>query len=372
MSGRGWGKTRTGAEWVRRLVEREGVRRIALVGATAADVRDTMVEGESGLLAVCPPDYKPVYEPSRRRVVWPNGAAAYIYSAEEPNRLRGPQHEAAWEDELASWKYPETHDMLLFGLRLGARPRTIITTTPKPIPVMKKILADPSTITVRGSTYENIRNLSPIFVDYIRGKYEGTRLGAQELHAEILEDVEGALWNRDLLERNRVLKYPQLKKILVSVDPAATSNTGSADTGIIVVGLGVDSIVYVIEDCSIHDTPDRWGKAVVAAYHKHRANKVLVETNQGGEMVSLVLKTVDPFLPIQTIHASRGKFTRAEPVAALYEQGKVKHVGFFASLEDQLCSWVPGETSPDRLDALVHGVTELALSNTPNLRVRKL
>ena len=308
-----------------------------------------------------------------RRLTWPNGVRAIAYSAEEPARLRGPQHHAAWADELASWKYPETYDMLLLGLRLGVNPRVVVTTTPKPIKIIRELVKDDTTTVTTGSTFENRANLAKTFLNEVTKKYEGTRLGRQELYAEILEDVEGALWNRDMLESVRVSTVPDMKRIVVAVDPSVSNNENSAETGIIVVGLGVDGNGYIIDDKSMVGSPDEWSSEVIALYNKHKADRIVVEVNQGGDLVETVLRTKFTRAPIKKVHASRGKQTRAEPVVALYEQKRVKHIGFFPFLEDQLCSWIPGVSkSPDRMDALVWGITSLMLENEPTLRVRRL
>ncbi|MDY0385675.1 MAG: terminase family protein [Methanolobus sp.] len=364
LAGRGYGKSRTGAEWIRERVESGKARRIALVAPTAADARDTMVEGESGILSVCPPWNRPVYEPSKRRLTWPNGAIALLFSAEEPDRLRGPQHDTAWCDEIAAWKYPEkTWDMLQFGLRLGDDPRAAITTTPRPIPLVKNILNDTSTHVTRGSTYENLSNLAPAFIDVIISRYEGTRLGRQELNAEILDDNPDALWTRQMIEDSRVSKVPNLLRIVVGVDPAVTSNEASADTGIVVAAADEHGEYYVLGDYTIHATPKKWAQEIIAAYYKHSADRVIGEVNNGGELVEYTLRTIDPNVSYRSVRASRGKQTRAEPISALYEQGKCHHVGSFPALEDQMCDWVPGEgSSPDRVDALVWALSELSKS----------
>lgn len=362
LAGRGFGKTRTGAEWIRHKIESGQAGRIALVGRTAADVRDTMIEGESGLLAVCPPWAKPTYEPSKRRVTWPNGAIATAFTGEEPNALRGPQHDAAWADELAAWKYPETWDQLQFGLRLGQRPQVVITTTPRPTPLVKSIVADSDSVTVRGTSYENRENLAPSFFKQIIQKYEGTRLGRQELNAELLEDVDGALWNLTQIDSLRVAEAPDLIRVIVAIDPATTSNAESNETGIIVAGLGRDGHGYVLNDVSVRDTPDGWARRAVNAYREAKADRIIYEANQGGDMVATTLRTIDRSVPLTAVTASRGKLTRAEPVSALYQQGRVHHVGAFAALEDQMTSWVPGEPSPDRMDALVWAITSLMIT----------
>lgn len=360
-AGRGFGKTRSGAEWVRDQVERHGRRRMALVGRTAADVRDVMVEGPSGILAVCPPWARPKYFPSKRRLVWPSGAIATTYAAEKPDQLRGPQHDAAWGDEVAAWRYDDAYDQLMFGLRQGNNPQAVFTTTPRPTKLVKALISGPDTIVVTGSTYDNAANLAPQFIDRIIQRYEGTRLGRQEIYAAILDDNPGALWNRALLEKHRVRKMPELTRIVVAIDPSASSKDGAAEAGIVVAGLGTDEHAYVISDDSLRGTPAEWAGAGVTAYHTWKADRVVAEVNNGGEMVEHTLRTVDATVSYRAVRASRGKQPRAEPISALYEQGKVHHVGMFAELEDQMCEWVPGETSPDRMDALVWGLTELML-----------
>lgn len=362
LAGRGFGKTRTGAEWVRGQVEAGRCQRLALVAPTAADARDVMVEGESGMLAIAPPWNRPKYEPSKRRLTWPNGAQAAIYSADEPDRLRGPQHDGAWCDELAAWRYPETWDMLLFGLRLGGDPRAVVTTTPRPRPVLRELIAAPSTVITRGSTFENRKNLAPAFLEQIVSKYKGTRLGRQELYAELLEDVEGALWNLKQFDERRTA--PDLARVVVGVDPAVTATEASDETGIIVAGKGVDGQGYILADRSCRLSPDGWARRAVAAFHEFKADRIVVETNNGGKMVEQVIRTVDRNVPITEVHASRGKITRAEPVAALYEQQKVWHTQRFDELEDQMVTWTPESgTSPDRLDALVWALTDLMLGS---------
>jgi len=364
LAGRGWGKTRTGAEFIREQVDQGTVEHIALVGPTAGDVRDTMIEGQSGLLSVYPSHQRPRYEPSKRRVTFHNGAVATAFSADEPQRLRGPNHGLAWADELASWRYPEAYDMLQLGLRIGKKPRTIITTTPKPVPLIKRLVErnDGSVHITKGSTYDNAVNLAGSFLEEIQNAYEGTRLGRQELYAEILDDVVGALWSRDGLEEHRVTNHPPLKRIVVGIDPSATS-TGD-ETGIVVCGIGDDGHGYVLDDVSLRGSPNDWGRAAVAAFHKFNADRIVAESNQGGEMVSFTLRTVDPDVPIKLVHASRGKQTRAEPISALYEQGRIHHHGFHAELETQMTEWVPDQgSSPDRVDALVWALTELMLGH---------
>lgn len=370
QAGRGFGKTRTAAEWTRQQITDHGRQRIALVGATAADTRDVMVEGESGLLACCERyGIHATYQPSRRRVLFPNGAKAFLYSAEEADRLRGPQHDGAWGDELAAWADPETYNNLDMGLRLGTNPQMVVTGTPKPVTLVRALVkrskeAESDVRITRGALLDNAANLAPGFVSVMKARYAGTRIGRQELDGELLEDVEGALWTLSLIDAHRVDRVPPGVDLVVSVvaiDPAATSGESSAETGIIVVARGSDGDGYVLADYSIRGTPNEWGGAAIQAYDDYDADHVTPETNNGGEMVTNTLQTIRPTLPIRPVHASRGKATRAEPISALYEQGRMHHVGTFAALEDQLSNWVPGMKSPDRLDALVWGATDVML-----------
>jgi phage terminase large subunit-like protein len=374
LAGRGFGKTRCGAEWVRGLVESGAARRIALVAPTAADLRDVMIEGESGLLAIAPDGDRPRYEPSKRRLTWPNGAIATGYSADEPERLRGPQHDAAWCDELAAWRYPEAWDMLMLGLRLGGDPRAMVTTTPKPVRLLRELLARAGgdVAVTRGSTFDNKANLAPAFLDQIVRRYQGTRLGRQELEAELLDDVPNALWSRDLFERAglRVASPPSLSRIVVAIDPAATSGEGADETGIIVAGLGPDGHGYVLDDLSGRYAPVEWARRAVAAYHRFAADRIVAEVNNGGEMVAATIRAVDANAAVTEVRASRGKAVRAEPVAALYAQARVHHVGAFAALEDQMCAFTSdydrasAGMSPDRVDALVWAMTELMVAES--------
>ena len=334
----------------------------ALVAATAADVRDVLIEGESGLLAIAPPGQRPRYEPSKSRVTWPNGSRASLYSADEPRRLRGPQFHWALADELAAWRYVDAWDMLQLGVRLGSDPRIAVATTPRPTPLIRELLADSSVVVTRGSTYANRANLAGRFLDRIRAQYEGTRLGRQEIYAEVLDDTPGALWSLKQIDDLRVKEAPALVRVVVGVDPSATSYGDEA--GIIVAGVGADGHGYVLADTSLQASPHGWGSAAVLAYHTHRADRLVAEVNNGGEMVELTIRTVDLAVSYKAVHASRGKRTRAEPVAALYEQGKVHHVGALSKLEDEMCTWsaIEGEASPNRMDALVWALTELMLS----------
>jgi len=371
LAGRGFGKTRTGAELVRTRVASRAARRIALVTPTAADARDVMVEGESGLLAISARRDRPTYEPSKRRLTWPNGAVAMTYSADEPDRLRGPQHDFAWCDELAAWRYPEAWDMLMFSLRLGSDPRAVVTTTPRPTRLIKTLVADPKVVVTRGSTSQNRDNLAPAFLDQIVRRYEGTRLGRQELEAEILEDVPGAMWGRAVIEGTRLTRLPELARIVVAIDPAAGSGEQSDETGIVVAGKDTGGQGYVLADVSGRYAPTEWAKAAIAAYRAHDADRVVAEVNNGGEMVEATLRVVDPNVPFTAVHAARGKVARAEPVAALYEQGRVHHLGAFPALEDQMCGFVhdfdraAAGYSPDRVDALVWALTELLVEPMP-------
>jgi predicted phage terminase large subunit-like protein len=369
LGGRGTGKTRAGAEWVKELVETGAASRIALIAPTAGDARDVMVEGASGVLAVSSSWLRPDYEPSKRRLTWPNGAIATTFSSEESDRLRGPQHDAAWADELAAWNEPmATWDMLQFGMRIGRHPRTLITTTPKPIRLLKELLAREGNdvVVTRGSTYDNEANLSETFLQAIRARYQGTRLGRQEIEAELLSDTPGALWQLDWLDRDRIERAPlELKRIVVAIDPAVSNNEGSDETGIIVAGVGRDGHGYVLEDLSGRYAPFEWAQKAVQAYQRHKADRIIAEINNGGQMCEETIRMVSHGVSYKGVHASRGKITRAEPVSALYEQRKVHHVGTFTQLEDQLCSFTSdfdrsrAGYSPDRLDALVWALSEL-------------
>jgi phage terminase large subunit-like protein len=372
LAGRGAGKTRTGAEWFRHKIK-SGCARMAIVAATAADARDVMIEGESGLLSVSfnkDRTYKgdligyPYYEPSKRRLTWANGALATVYSAEEPDRLRGPQHDSGWADELAAWADPnEAWDMLMFGMRLGTNPQVMISTTPRPIPIIRELIRDPSCAVTRASTYANRANLAKAFFKKIISKYEGTRLGRQELLAEVIEEIEGALWTREMIEQARMgeRKVPDFKRVVVSIDPATTSGEASALTGITCGGLGVDDLGYLLADKSGRYSPLQWANNAIKLYDDYKADRIVAEGNQGGEMVRHTIHSVRPNIPVRIVHASRSKQARAEPVAALYEQKKIIHVEPFPELEDQYCTWAPleGLPSPDRLDSAVWLFTDL-------------
>ena len=369
-AGRGYGKTRVGAETFIWAVKYCGYQHPNLAGATSEDVRDLMIEGESGILACAPDDFKPQFIPTLKKLIWPNGVTSHIYYGSEPDKARGPQSDLLWCDELAKWeKAEETFDNLLMGLRLGPDPRCIITSTPRPTKFLMELerrtdsQGRKSCIVTRGHTKDNYANLSDIFISTIISKYENTRLGRQELEGEFLSDNPDALWKRSEIEETKVTQIPQLTYVVVGVDPAVTSNESSADTGIIVVGKGVDGHGYVLGDYTIHDTPKKWAEAVVTAYNKHEANVVVGEVNNGGDLVESNIKNVNSSIPFSAVHASRGKATRAEPVSTLYEQKRIHHFGTFPELEDQMTEWIPGaEKSPDRVDALVWAITKLNIS----------
>jgi predicted phage terminase large subunit-like protein len=393
LAGRGFGKTRTGAEWVRANMCGSTPlapgrwRHIALIAETAADARDVMVgdgkaasdpKAGSGLLQIHPKAFRPTYEPSKRRLTWPNGAVASIYNGTEPDQLRGPQHDAAWCDELAKWQYAqEAWDQLQFGLRTGKNPQVCITTTPRPIHLLKQIMADEGTVVTRGSTFDNRSNLADKFLNTVLRKYGGTRLGRQELEAELLEDIEGALWMRSQIEALRVEEYqlPPLNRIVVAIDPNASSEEDSNECGIVCAGLGDDGHAYVLDDVSGVMAPHEWARTAIRLLHQRMGDRIIAETNNGGEMVENTLRMVDPSVPYSAVWASRGKVTRAEPISALYEQGRVHHVGPFPRLEDQMCAFTVDFDrkamgySPDRVDALVWALTELMIEGEPRRRL---
>lgn len=383
IGGRGAGKTRAGAEWVRSLVEgatpleRGRLSRIALVGETYADVREVMIDGPSGLRAIGPADRRPVYEASRRRLVWPNGAQAAAFSAEDPDGLRGPQHEAAWGDEACKWRYAdETWSNLQLGLRLGDRPRQAVTTTPRPTAFLKRLSADPATAISRMTTFDNAAHLAAGFIDGIAAALDGTHLGRQELYGEIVEEAEGALWRLADIDGARRDEAPDLARIVVAVDPPASVGARADECGVIVAGAdygtGPERMFYVLEDASLQGArPSVWAARAVDAYRRWRADRIVAEANQGGEMVRSVIAQADADAPVRLVRARRGKRLRAEPVAALYEQGRVRHVGVFARLEDQMTAFTGAGAgrSPDRVDALVWALTELmARSAEPVMR----
>jgi phage terminase large subunit-like protein len=368
QAGRGFGKTRTGAEAVREWAEDPNAR-ILMIAPTSDDVRSTMIEGPSGLLSCYPPDRRPLYNPSRHLIHFPSGAIGITRSADEPERLRGPQFTKFWADELCAWNYPEeAWDQISFGFRLKTKNlQGIISTTPKPLKVFKAILSDPGTVVTRGSSYDNRDNLSPQFFDKVIRRYEGTRLGRQEIDAELLEDVPGALWVRKVIDATRItmkeMRWDLIVRIVVAIDPAVTSNEDSDETGIVVAALARSGHVLILDDLSCKESPLGWAKVAIAAYKSRQAHRIVGEVNNGGDLVERNIRAVDPNIAFRAVRASRGKAIRAEPVAALYEQGRVHHVGFFPKLEDQMCEYTPlgNEKSPDRLDAMVWAVTELLL-----------
>ncbi len=383
MGGRGFGKTRAGAEWVRAIADTNPAAHIALIGASLSEVRSVMVEGESGLIACSPDSHRPTFEPSLHRLRWPNGAQAFLYSAAEPEKLRGPQHSHAWCDEIGKW--PQSHeratrcwDNLMMGLRLGQEQQVVATTTPRNVPLLQRLTDSTDTVISGGATSANAANLPSSFLHAMEREYGGTLLARQELEGKLIADVEGALWSRALLERCRQTDHSaQHGRIVVAVDPPASAHGDSC--GIVVAALGDDGIARVLADCSVAKaSPERWARAVAQAAEQWQADRVIAEANQGGAMVESVLRAAHCVMPIRLVHASRGKVARAEPVAALYEAGRVRHCGMFAALEDQLCGMMVGGNyegpgrSPDRADALVWALTELMLSNRGMPRVTQI
>ncbi|KIC17721.1 ATP-binding protein [Leisingera sp. ANG-Vp] len=386
LGGRGAGKTRAGAEWVRSQVEgpRPGdaglSRRVALVGETYDQVRDVMIHGDSGILACSPPDRQPKWKASERKLTWPNGAEAQAFSASDPEALRGPQFDAAWADELAKWKKgQECWDMLQFALRLGRDPRACVTTTPRNAPVLKRLLAAPSTVRTHAPTEANSANLAPSFIQEMRARYAGTRLGRQELDGVLLSDVQGALWSTAGLEALQTAEAPPLDRVVVSVDPAVSAGKSSDACGIVVAGAVTSGNpqnwqAYVLADCTVQGVgPLAWAQAVIAARDLYDAERVVAEVNQGGALVETVLRQTDPLVPFRALHARKGKAARAEPVAALYEQGRVRHLPGLGDLEEQMCQMTPqgfqGQGSPDRLDALVWALHELIIAPAAHRRM---
>ncbi|GGD09201.1 DNA-packaging protein [Aquisalinus flavus] len=372
LGGRGAGKTRTGAEWVRALAETGAACRIALVGETYSDVREVMIDGESGLIAIAPDKLRPGYEASRRRLVWPNGASAQCFSAEDPEGLRGYQFDAAWSDELCKWRYADTAwSNLQLGLRLGERPRQVVTTTPRPTALIKRLMAANGTHLTRTSTWANEANLAETFLSEITAVYRDTPLGRQELYGELVEDTAGALWRWSMIEACHVDLAPDMDRLVIAIDPPASAGAEADECGIVVAGR-CGEIAYVLEDLSARGlSPLDWARRAVAAFHRHGADRIVAEVNQGGDMVEAILRQVDPAVPVRAVRASRAKRVRAEPVAALYERGMVRHVGALAKLEDQLVSWTGEGASPDRLDALVWALTDLMLgARAPDPTIR--
>ena len=380
-AGRGFGKTRSGVEWVRENVKR-GTKRIAAVASTNSDIERVMVKGESGFLTVCWKGDKtfagkklgfPDWSPTKRTLTWDNGAQVQFFSAEEPERLRGPQFELAWCDETAAWnKDMDTWSMLQFCMRLGKHPRIMVTTTPKPTKLIRQILKDPKTVVTTGSTFDNSANLAGTYLTAVKEQYEGTRLGRQELYAEVLEEAQGALWTTAMLDEASVKHeaVPDLSRIVVALDPAVTSNAESDMTGIVVAGIDVNGVAYVLGDYTDRLSPQGWASKAIELYHQHQADRIVAEVNQGGDMVKTTIHGEDETVPYKAVRASRGKFARAEPISALYERGLVKHVSnppdgaSLNELETQMRTWEPLGSigSPDRLDALVWAITDLSLN----------
>lgn len=362
LAGRGAGKTRTAAEWLAWKASSNPKTRWAIIAPTHADARDTCVEGESGILKILR-EYGTLkdYNRSISEIFLTNGSRIKLFSGEEPDRLRGPQFHGGWFDELAAFKYPDTWDQYQFGARLGEHPQTIVTTTPRPTKLIKDLITRSGVLVVRGSTFDNAKNLAPSALAELKLRYENTRLGRQELYGEILDTVEGALWTREVIERARVTDLPPLIRIVIAIDPAVTANATSDETGIVAAGITADNHYYVLDDKSLRASPDAWARVAVNLYHDLKADKIIAETNNGGDMVTLLIRQVDHNVPVKKVTATRGKQVRAEPISSLYEQGRVHHHGYFAELETQLCEWIPiASFSPDRLDALVWALTELS------------
>ncbi len=385
LAGRGFGKTRSGAEWVRAIAETDGTARIALISATPQQARSVMVEGESGVLAIAPLTERPIWHPALRRLVWRSGAQATLYGAADPESLRGPQFTHGWADEIAKWPYAESAwDNLMMGLRIGRYPRVVATTTPRPVPLIRRLVAQQDVTVTRGRTIDNSANLAPDFLRSMQRDYGGTTLGRQELDGELIEELDGALWTRAAIEQCRMrrdtltrLGEPPFTRVVVAVDPPASA-TGDA-CGIVVAARGTDGRGYVIDDASVAGaSPERWAAETVRAAMRHGADRIIAEANNGGAMVESVLRAAEADLPVRLVHASRGKSARAEPVAALYERGRVCHAGAFPQLEDQMCGLMigggyagPGR-SPDRADALVWALTELMLGRRGHQAIRPL
>ena len=362
LSGRGWGKTRTAAEWLAWQASLNRNTRWAIVAPTFSDARDTCAEGPSGIVTVLR-EYGTLkdYNRSMGEIILTNKSRIKLFSAEEPDRLRGPNFHGGWFDELAAFTKPDAWDQYKFALRLGSHPQTVITTTPRPTKEIKALLGRDDTVVVRGSTFDNAANLAPAALAELRLRYEGTRLGRQELYGELVDTVEGALWTQAQIDEARVTETPPLARIVVAIDPAVTSGENSDETGIIVAGVSNDGHYYVIEDCTVKASPDAWARTAVDAYHRHNADRIIGETNNGGDMIELLLRQVDPSVSFRKVTATRGKLVRAEPIASLYEQHRAHHVGGYPQLEDQMCSYtIDSKDSPDRMDALVWAMTELS------------
>ena len=383
LGGRGAGKTRAGAEWVRAKAlgcmrhQERPAQRIALIGETMAEARRVMVEGVSGILAVHAEHERPEFKTSKMQLVWPEtGSIAQIFPADDPDSLRGPQFDCAWCDELAKWRLAEaTWDMLQFALRLGEHPQVCVTTTPRPLPLLKKLITDTATVVDHASTERNAANLAPSFIAEMQRRYAGTALGRQELMGEIVDERSGALWRRDWIDAHRVDTVPELCRIVVAVDPPVTATVASDACGMVVAGLGPDRRAYVIADRTLQGRePNVWARAALAAYSDFSADRIVAEVNQGGDMVIAILQQFDVNVPVSKVRATRGKWLRAEPIAALYAEGRVAHVGCFEKLEDQMCAFgadgLANGRSPDRLDALVWALTELMLEPSAHPAIR--
>ena len=370
LAGRGWGKTKTGAQDIALYAIRNPNVQVAVITPTFGDIRRVAFGGVSGLLSIIPKECLldgrgQGYNSASAEIRLNNGSKIYGFSATEPDRLRGPQFHRAWCDELASWQYPETFDQLMFGLRLGDDPKCIITTTPKPSKLIQDLIKREDVFITKGSTFDNKENLAPSALKMLEEKYSGTRLGRQELYAEVLTDVEGALWNYKDIETTRIKKdeLPNMERIVVSIDPAVTNKQTSDETGIIVAGKGIDNRYYILKDCSVKTTPEKWMRKAIDEYYLHDADRIIAEVNNGGDLVEKLLRTIDKDISYKAVRATRGKTVRAEPISALYEQKKVSHVGIFNELEEQLCSYTGGTKSPDRFDALVWALSELSTSS---------
>ena len=369
LAGRGWGKTRTGATDIAFYALTNPETICAVVTPTFGDIKRVAFGGVSGLMSIIPKECLMKgrgqgYNSSSAEIRLYNGSKIMGFSATEPDRLRGPQFHRAWCDELASWQYADTFDQLMFGLRLGERPQCIVTTTPKPVPIIQNLIKRTNIVITKGNTFDNADNLAPSALRMLKEKYENTRLGRQELYAEVLDDVEGALWSPSMIEKTRVKEIPEMQRVVVAIDPAVSNNEDSDETGIIVVGKGFDNRYYILEDLSDRMSADTWANVAINAYYKHKCDRIIAEVNNGGDLVERLIRTVDREVPYKKVHASRGKLVRAEPISALYEQEKVSHVGSFPKLEDQMCSYtLDSKSSPDRLDALVWGLTELSKSS---------
>lgn len=374
LAGRGFGKTRLAAEWLAWQAIMNRNTRWAIVAPTFADARDTCAEGVSGIVTVLR-EYGVLkdYNRSIGEIVLTNKSRIKLYSGEEPNRLRGPQFHGGWFDELAAFKYEDAWHQYQFALRLGEHPQTIVTTTPRPTKLIKGLVARDSVQVVRGSTFENADNLAETALSELRLRYEGTRLGRQELYGEIVDDIDGALWSRSVLDESRVTEPPPLIRVVVAIDPAVTSGADSDMTGISVCGITADAHYYVLEDLTMRGSPDQWARKAVDAYHRHKADRIVGETNNGGDMIEMLLRQVDPAISYKKVTATRGKLVRAEPIAALYEQHRAHHVGAFPDLEDQMCNYTPDSTeSPDRMDAMVWAMTELMASQSTMMGIAAL